>query len=186
VCKHDVSPPEGLRARARRERRERRRRRREEERLAAARIAARGEEATSGDEEEEEEERRERGGGGAGDALLRAPLLPRRPSSGGTRAHNAYAVGNALYRWLVRRFGFEGEGGDLLASSSTDGRDVEEDPDAEENDDDDAAAAAATDIEAGAGAISYGQSVVDPNVISPPTNASETAAAASSSPREAE
>jgi hypothetical protein len=95
-------------------------------------------------------------------------------------------VGNALYRWLVRRFGFEGEGGDLLASSSTDGRDVEEDPDAEENDDDDAAAAAATDIEAGAGAISYGQSVVDPNVISPPTNASETAAAASSSPREAE
>ena len=54
------------------------------------------------------------------------------------------------------------------------------------DDDDDAAAAAATDIEAGAGAISYGQSVVDPNVISPPTNASETAAAASSSPREAE
>jgi len=188
VCKHDVSPPEGLRARARRERRERRRRRREEERLAAARIAAMGEEATSGEEEEEEEERRERGGGGAGDALLRAPLLPRRPSSGGTRAHNAYAPGNALYRWLVRRFGFEGEGGDLLASSSADGRDVEEDPDAEENDDDDddAAAAATTDIEAGAGAISYGQSVVDPNVISPPTNASETAAAASSSPREAE
>ena len=61
VCKHDVSPPEGLRARARRERRERRRRRREEERLAAARIAAMGEEATSG----ERRRRRRRGGSAA-------------------------------------------------------------------------------------------------------------------------